>query len=113
MFVSPDFWRAAEFEGCAATRTRIALLRGTLKHVLSLTLGPHGEELVAAHLRTGRYHSAEEVVTRALESLAAQEPLSPRKRTPAEAVDHIRESRKGVTLGDLKIKDLIHEGHKY
>ncbi len=31
----------------------------------------------------------------------------------AEAVDRIRTLRQGVTLGGLKIKDLIHEGHKY
>ena len=37
---------------------------------LTLTLDPHGEQLVAACLRTGRYHSPEEVVARALESLA-------------------------------------------
>jgi hypothetical protein len=81
---------------------------------LILTLDPHSEQLVVAHLLTGRYHSPEEVVTRALETLAVQEPPVPqRKRTPAEAVAHIRESRKGVTLGGLKIKDLIHEGHKY
>ena len=41
---------------------------------LTLTLDPHGEQLVAAHLRTGRYHSPEEVVTRALETLAGKEP---------------------------------------
>jgi hypothetical protein len=33
--------------------------------------------------------------------------------TPAEAVADILEVREGVTLGGLKIKDLIHEGHKY
>ena len=33
--------------------------------------------------------------------------------TPAEAVADILELRKGVTLGGLKIQDLIHEGHKY
>ena len=37
---------------------------------LTLTLDPHGEQLVDACLRTGRDHSAEEVVARALESLA-------------------------------------------
>jgi len=69
---------------------------------------------VAAHLRTGRYHSPEEVVTRALEILAEKElPTIERKRTVAEVVEHIRESRKGVTLGGLKIKDLINEGRKY
>jgi len=81
---------------------------------LTLTLDPHGEELVAAHLRSGRYHSTEEVVTRALENLAEKEaPVIERKKTPAEAIAHIRQSRKGVTLGGLKIKDLIHEGHRY
>jgi hypothetical protein len=38
--------------------------------VLTLNFDPHGEQFVAAHLRTGRYQSPEEVVTRALESLA-------------------------------------------
>ena len=55
---------------------------------LTLTLDRHGEQLVAAHLRTGRYHSPEEVVTRALETLAEKElPTVPtRTMTPAEAV---------------------------
>jgi Arc/MetJ-type ribon-helix-helix transcriptional regulator len=81
---------------------------------LTLTLDPHAEQLVAAHLRTGRYRSPEEVVARALEILAEKEPSAiERKKTPAEAIAHIRQSRKGVRLGGLKIKDLIHEGHKY
>jgi len=79
-----------------------------------LTLDPHGEQLVAAHLRTGRYQSPEEVVTRALENLADKElPRNERKKTPAEAVADIRELRKGVTLGGIKIRDLINEGRKY
>jgi hypothetical protein len=36
-----------------------------------------------------------------------------RKRTVAEAIDSIRELRKGNSLSGLAIKDLIHEGHKY
>jgi Arc/MetJ-type ribon-helix-helix transcriptional regulator len=81
---------------------------------LSVTLDSHGEELVSAQLRSGRYRSPEEVVTRALETLAEREPLAPRrKKTPAEAVADIRELRKGVTLGGLKIRDLINEGRKY
>ena len=81
---------------------------------LSLTLDPHGEQLVAAQLRTGRYQSPEEVVNRALETLAEKEPPpEERRRTPAEAVADIRELRKGVTLGGIKIKDLISEGRKY
>ena len=30
-----------------------------------------------------------------------------------ETIARMAELRKGVTLGGLKIKDLIHEGHKY
>jgi hypothetical protein len=82
---------------------------------LTLTLDPYGEQLVAQHLRSGRYHSPEEVVTHALESLSNQpEPQQAQHgKTVEEAVAHIRQSRKGVTLGGLKIKDLIHAGHKY
>jgi hypothetical protein len=39
--------------------------------------------------------------------------LGPGPFTPEQAVDDLREARKGVTLGGLKIKDLVHEGHKY
>ena len=81
---------------------------------LSVTLDSHGEELLSAHLRSGRYRSPEEVVTRALETLTEKEPPpKQRKKTPAEAVADIRELRKGVTLGGLKIRDLINEGRKY
>jgi hypothetical protein len=42
---------------------------------------------------------------------AAEQPQV--RRTGQEAAAHIRELRKGVTLSGLKIKDLIHAGHKY
>jgi len=60
-------------------------------------------------------HSPEEVVTRALETLAEREPpmVPTQAMTPAEAVADIRELRKGVTLGGLRIRNLINEGRKY
>jgi hypothetical protein len=36
-----------------------------------------------------------------------------RHQSVAEAIEQIRELRKGNSLGGLKIKDLIHEGHLY
>ncbi len=36
-----------------------------------------------------------------------------KKRDPKEAARRIREISKGLSLGGLKIKDLIHEGHRY
>jgi len=82
---------------------------------LTLTLDTHGEHLVAAHLRSGLYQSPEEVVTRALETLAAKKlhSVSTGTMSPAEAVADIRELRKGITLGGLRIKELINEGRKY
>jgi hypothetical protein len=79
---------------------------------VQVTLTPRGEQLLRDHLARNSGTTAEEILERALEHLAETQPRE-RKKTPAEAVAHIRESRKGVRLGALKIKDLIHEGHKY
>ena len=77
-------------------------------------LDPHSEQLLAAQIRSGRYSTPEEVISRALETLAEKEPpANPQRKTPAEAVADIRELRKGVTLGGLKIRELINEGRKY
>jgi hypothetical protein len=51
----------------------------------------------------------EEILDRQL--ISAEE--EPPKGSVSEAVDRIRELRKHNTLGGLKTKDLIHEGHKY
>ena len=81
---------------------------------MQVNLTPHGEQLLKDQLARNAGSSPEEVIERALETVAKQAaPTAERRKTPAEAVAHIRESRKGVTLGGLKIKDLIHEGHKY
>src|SRR3954468_15646573 len=81
---------------------------------MQVTLTPHGEELLQAALARGLGNSPEEVIERPLETVAEQAtPTAERQTTAAQAVAHIRESRKGVALGGLKIKDMIHEAHKY
>jgi post-segregation antitoxin (ccd killing protein) len=58
--------------------------------------------------------SVEALVEQLAEQAAHGEESSQRpKRTPAEAVAHLREARKGVMLGGIKIKDLVAEGRKY
>jgi hypothetical protein len=83
----------------------------------TIRLTPHSEELLQEQLARGPYRTPEEVIERALETLAQKEyggpPPAPSTKTPAEAVADILELRKGVRLEGLKIKDLIHEGHKY
>jgi hypothetical protein len=80
---------------------------------MQVTLTPHGEELLKAELARQAGSSPEQILERALEKLVEEPMVAERKKTPAEAVAHIRESRQGVHLGGLKIKDMIHEGHKY
>ena len=83
----------------------------------TIRLTPHSEELLQKQLTRGPYQSPEEVIERALETLAQKEPIPVQVGTaiksPAEAVANILEIQKRNLLGGLKIKDLIHEGHKY
>ncbi len=80
-----------------------------------IRLTPRGEALLQKQLANGLYRSPEEVVERALETLAEngeQSRVSTTAMTPAEAVADIQANRKGVKLGGLKIRDLIHRGQK-
>jgi len=82
---------------------------------MSLTLNAEHERLVNEELRAGHYRSAEEVIGRALEALKERDHASLRqevKRDPRGAASRIRERRKGVTLGGLRIKDLVNEGRR-
>ncbi len=81
----------------------------------TIQLTPRGEELLKEQLSRGLYRSPEEVIEGALETLAQKQirTLPHNQKSPAEAVADILELRKGVRLGGLRIKDLIHEGRKY
>lgn len=52
-----------------------------------------------------------------VEQMLVRQLVAPEGETPGksvgEAIDRIRELRKQNSLGGLRIKDLIHEGHKY
>jgi len=52
-----------------------------------------------------------------VEEMLAQQAIAPEEGTMQEsiskAIERIRELRRQNTLGGLRAKDLIHEGHKY
>jgi len=82
---------------------------------LILALNLEQERLVYEELRAGHYYSAEELIGRALEALREKDHKAPeyaRKRDPKRAAARIRERRKGVTLGGLKIRDFVDEGRR-
>lgn len=83
----------------------------------TVRLTPQSERLLEQQLTRGSFRSPEEVIERALETLAQKEPVSPQGvssiKSAAEAVADILEIQKRNRLDGLKIKDLIHDGHKY
>lgn len=82
---------------------------------MDIHLDSRGQDLIEQQLRSGRYHSAEQVVVSALEALAEEAyPRTDDERRKA-VQDMLAFAKKhGFTLGErLRIRDLIHEGHKY
>lgn len=77
---------------------------------MKVVLTPRSEELLQelAHLAP-----PERVIEMALELFATDREAAERRIAAREAVDRIRELRKGNTLGGLSVKDLINEGRKY
>jgi Arc/MetJ-type ribon-helix-helix transcriptional regulator len=82
---------------------------------MDVHLDSRAEHLVERQLRSGRYSSAEQVVTSALEALAESEF----SRSEDERRNAVRDmlafaEKHRLTLGEgVRIRDLIHEGHKY
>jgi Arc/MetJ-type ribon-helix-helix transcriptional regulator len=78
-------------------------------------LDPRSERLIEQQLRAGRFHSPEEVVARALETLAQRELPGSEGERRRQAVQDMLEfaGKHHFTLGDhLRLRDLIHEEHK-
>ena len=81
---------------------------------MTITLKPETERLINEELKSGHYKDVEEGIQRALQTLRAIHYATPSKEQECqETAARIRELRKGVTLGGLKVKELIHEDHKY
>jgi hypothetical protein len=71
---------------------------------------PEIESLIHQRLQTGAFADAEDVILRALQSLAPEpEPVFDEQRALAAGA-RIRELSKGLTLGGLTVRDLIDEG---
>lgn len=83
----------------------------------TVRLTSQSERLLEQQLRRGSFSSPEELIERALETLAQKEPNSSQcassAKPVAEAVAGILDIQKRNGLDGLKIKDLIHEGHNY
>jgi len=45
-------------------------------------------------------------------AIAMLVPVKSARPSPAQVIEQIRSLRKGITLGDIRLKDLIEEGRK-
>ena len=77
---------------------------------MTIILKPEQEQVLREAIKSGLAHSTDEALNQALDAL--RERLLHGSKSTAEAVSDILELRQGVTLGGLKIKDLIHHGHR-
>jgi Arc/MetJ-type ribon-helix-helix transcriptional regulator len=83
---------------------------------MNIRLDPRSEHLIEQQLRAGRFNTPEEVVARALETLAGEETARLEENDRQQAVRDMLNfgAKNRFTLGEgLRIRDLIHEGHKY
>jgi Arc/MetJ-type ribon-helix-helix transcriptional regulator len=79
-------------------------------------LDSRAERLIEEQISTGRFHSPEDVVTRALETLASTESVHQNTPEQIQAVRDMMDfvSKHRIKLGDdLTIQDLVTEGRKY
>jgi len=84
---------------------------------MNIHLTPEQEELVKEEIRTGRFRTAEEVITEALQVLSAnsREPAQgsgngAQRNAVQEMLSFVEKNR--VRLEGISVKDLIHEGHR-
>jgi Arc/MetJ-type ribon-helix-helix transcriptional regulator len=79
---------------------------------MSIQLSPEQERVIYQAIETGKYHSVNEALDSALESVQQHQENSPVLTRSQLAGQRIRELRKGATLGDISIKELIEEGRE-
>ena len=75
-------------------------------------LKPSHEQLVQEAINSGRYGSVDEFLDEALSAWKKSEAQRYDLQKARAAAASIRELRKGLTLGGLKIKDLVAEGRR-
>ncbi len=84
---------------------------------IHVNLTPEQENLIESEIKSGHYHSVEQVIGVALEALRGKgEPVgasiskAAQQKAVREMLDFVHEN--SVRLGDISVKELIHEGHR-
>ena len=83
---------------------------------MNIRLTPEQERIISDELRSGRFHSADEVVATALAALREKEGFSTAGRN-GRYDDAVREmfrfvEKNRTSLDGISVKQLLHEGHR-
>jgi Arc/MetJ-type ribon-helix-helix transcriptional regulator len=79
---------------------------------MTIQLNPEQERVIQQALESGKFHSVDEVLESALESIRQRGEMPPALTRSQIAGQRIRELRKGLTLDGISIKELIEEGRE-
>jgi len=84
---------------------------------MTIEVKPETELLVRQEIERGHIHSIDELIVAGVHAVRTRTlPLPGTPSTQGQCADaaaRLRELRKGVTLGGLRIRDLAHEGHRF
>ncbi len=85
---------------------------------MTITLTPEQQKMIEDRLKSGKFRSAGEVISEALQALEQRELAAPQvrdKRKQREAVESMIEfiKKNRVRLDGVTVKELIHEGHRW
>ncbi len=84
---------------------------------MNIRLTPEQEKIVEAELKSGHFHSVEQVIAEALEALREKEQLSAGRVADGAQREAVREmfafvEKNRTRLEGVSVKELIHEGHR-
>ncbi|MGH9688272.1 MAG: hypothetical protein ACRD5K_14405 [Candidatus Acidiferrales bacterium] len=82
---------------------------------MNVDLTPEQERIVKIEMKTGRFHSVEEVIGEALQALRDKERSAAgsngtQREAVREMIEFVEKNR--VRLDGVSVKELIHEGHR-
>ena len=83
---------------------------------MTIEVKPETERLVREEIESGHIRSIDDLIVAGVHAVRARTSSTGRRDTQGQCADaaaRLRELRKGVTLGGLRIRDLAHEGHRF
>lgn len=82
---------------------------------MTINIQPETERLVHEEIQSGHFHSVDEIIIEGVRSWRAkhgsnQTGPEQRRKAVEDALAFARD--KAISLGEISIRDLIHEGHR-